>query len=341
MLRRRTLFIVGAGASDDFGFPIGSELIGDLHKLLNLRDNTLGGIQGDQDLWFAIRERCEEENGDINEYLKVATLLRGYLSGSVTSIDHLVHSHSNNNLLADLARLAIARRISECERNSGYALSNNQTLREAPLPRGSWLDVLSTAHFRLNQAINLEDIFFNMAFISFNYDRCIEHCLRRSTAHYFGLDDLSSFELCKKIVVIHPYGSLGKLPDHSYAGEMNFGKNISTSSLVEMSKNIKTFTEGATSSEISAQITKMLNWSEVIVFLGFGYQALNLQLLGSVIRDGQPKILYGTAYKMTKPNADFAYNEVSGQFFAPNARPLDINLTASGLLKEYEFELFS
>ena len=341
MIRSPTLFIVGAGASTDFNFPIGSKLISQLYNCLKFENDTIGGVVGDQDLWQAIKELSKTDDGNLNDYFTVANELQVLSKGSVSSIDQLVHTHSSKPHLAEIAKLSIAKCILSREKDSALAIEKSNDLKSNPLSKGNWIDTLCTYHFRENVSTSTESLFSNIAFVSFNYDRCIQQCLRRATANYFSLDDTSAIEICDKVQVLHPYGSLGRLPKQSAGGELCYGAKSNPSTLVAMGKQIRTFTEGARDSKFNIAVQTLIDWANVIVFLGFGYQGLNLKLLGNVNKIAQPKILYGTAYKMSKPNAEYAYRTVVDQFHAPNARQFNTDLKADDLLKEYELELFS
>ena len=58
MLREKTVFIVGAGASKEFGMPIGSELALSISKKLNVLFDDWGRkvVDGDSDLFLMSRK---------------------------------------------------------------------------------------------------------------------------------------------------------------------------------------------------------------------------------------------------------------------------------------------
>lgn len=61
-------------------------------------------------------------------------------------------------------------------------------------------------------AIELEDIFRNISFIFFNYDRCIEFYLWIALQDYFNITSQEAAKLVQtKLKIIHPYGSLGPI----------------------------------------------------------------------------------------------------------------------------------
>ena len=55
----KTLFIVGAGASEEAGLPVGGELKNQIAGLLNFDHDAFSRVvKGDSTVWGAIREHC-------------------------------------------------------------------------------------------------------------------------------------------------------------------------------------------------------------------------------------------------------------------------------------------
>ncbi len=81
----------------------------------------------------------------------------------------------------------------------------------------------------------------------------------------------------KTLKIIHPYGSLGELSGRDI--ERNgFGGDQTPHAVVEMSEGIKTFTEGAGSQE-REMIRDALHEAELVIFLGFSFLPLNMEML--------------------------------------------------------------
>ena len=88
----------------------------------------------------------------------------------------------------------------------------------------------------------------------------------------------------KNINIYHPYGDVGNLPWlNRQGGAIEFGAKPNSHQLLELSKKIKTFTEGTDpkSSEIE-EIQSHMAQAERIVFLGFAFRKLNMQLITPV-----------------------------------------------------------
>jgi hypothetical protein len=81
---------------------------------------------------------------------------------------------------------------------------------------------------------------------------------------------------------------VGNLPLSDHDGSMNFGGEPNSGQLLELSKKIKTFTEGndPKSSEIS-EILKHMQQANKVIFLGFAFHKLNMSLITPPRIDGK------------------------------------------------------
>ena len=120
-------------------------------------------------------------------------------------------------------------------------------------------------------------IFENLSIITFNYDRCIERFLCQALADYYELQESEAQQLVSKLQIYHPYGKVGQLPWQSNVGAVPFGSE--RANLIELSKQIKTFTEGLDDAQLRGGIHEAVGEAEVVVFLGFAFHPLNMELL--------------------------------------------------------------
>jgi len=116
--------------------------------------------------------------------------------------------------------------------------------------------------------------------VIFNYDRCVEHFLINSIQTYYGIDATEAARLVDRIEIYHPYGKVGHLPWQQDDKSINFGTEPNPGDLIRLSEQIRTFTEGTdpSSSEISS-IREHVKYSKMVLFLGFAFHRLNLDLL--------------------------------------------------------------
>ena len=155
---------------------------------------------------------------------------------------------------------------------------------------------------KIHENIQLDrigDIFNNVSFIAFNYDRYIEHYLYQALQNYFGVPASDTAQLMEKLVILHPYGVVGALPWQNTQTNVSFGGGLrNRADIIDIANQIRTFTERLEDDSALLAIRRQVQEAEVIVFLGFGYHALNMQLL-SPDTTSNVKLAFGTAYDIS------------------------------------------
>ena len=222
MFKSRTLFIVGAGASEEFGLPVGAMLAATISKKLNiLYDESGVKIKtGDAELWEQIHYTYQKE---LREYQGAAWLIRdGILFSS--SIDDFLDVHNQNKRAVHVGKTAIIKSILEAERSSKlfYDNSSRSTKMNVSKLEGTWLIKFVRMLGRGIPLEKAETIFENVAFVVFNYDRCIEYFLFVALQQLYNIDQPRAAKLLQGLCIIHPYGSVASLPHESNDG-ISFG----------------------------------------------------------------------------------------------------------------------
>jgi hypothetical protein len=119
MLHKRTVFILGAGASCEAGLPDGKTLRNLARGRLDIRYQKESGRFGGDDVIFeAFRREASRRaggfQGDVNRFLAAGWRLRDALPQSL-SIDNLLDAHRDDQLLVRCGKLTIARCILAAE----------------------------------------------------------------------------------------------------------------------------------------------------------------------------------------------------------------------------------
>lgn len=90
MLKSKTVFILGAGASYEVGFPLGSDLKKTISNKLNFVFNVEVSLNsGDKDIYSTIRS---EFRSRINEYIEISKDISSGILWS-NSIDDFIDTH--------------------------------------------------------------------------------------------------------------------------------------------------------------------------------------------------------------------------------------------------------
>lgn len=302
MLNRKTLFILGAGASADAAkFPTGIKLAEQISKYLDFRFGDEGLESGDQRLFVNMRRTFQR---DINDWQAAAWRIRDGIILS-NSIDDFLHIRKTDEHMQIVGKAAIARLILEAERNSPLFIDGQRmprTLDLIPL-RETWL----VKFMRILSAgiTEVESIFDSVSFIVFNYDRCLEQFLFHAVQQQYGLDANEAARLLQKLTIIHPYGQVGPLQTNlGQHDALPFGGHgEGFDDYLRLSQSIKTYTEEIFDDQERDRIRAEVAKAQCLVFLGFGFHPANMTLL----RSGKPyshKPVFATAYGVSESNTD-------------------------------------
>ncbi len=268
---KRTLFVTGAGASAEFGLPVGAQLAE------RLRIRLLGEIDAafsptESILGLAMQSGLDGKYGDA---------ARDLCGGLITarSVDRLMHSRSDRPLVAEIGKCGISLLLGEAERQSSLGqivnYSNWHSVQES-LTRcnSTWLASLFSYLHEGVRPCDSASIFQNCSFVTFNYDRCIQRYLYMAFTHILNLTSDESEALVSSIPIHHVYGSLGSISENRdgvpFGPEPYFARN-------SISK-IRTFTEGTDDGTLEV-IRQCVADADLIVCLGFSFDDLNMRAL--------------------------------------------------------------
>jgi len=268
MITKRTTLIVGAGASHEYGLPLGLVL---KKSIMGALDFT-APVPGDPQLIQALQLELPQVAGSLAE----AGTEFSRRAFAYNSIDDALHAFSHDEKIVEIGKMAIASQILAGERNSKLADRGGEGVARISRIAG-WLSRFFSLAVGGLKRTEIEGAFSNVKIINFNYDRCIEYYLYNAIVAS-GVSE----ETAKKTVVdldsnrmIRPYGSLGPLPWQGKGGT-DFGfynRNIHL-----LSRNLRTFTE-TLDNNVTAGISTFLETSDVVIFLGFGFAPPNMRIM--------------------------------------------------------------
>ena len=263
--------ILGAGASKDFGFPTGRELVEQVCDFFGDQD------RGDFNLFKDIA--VEGDPRQITEAFPNA--LR---RADPPSVDIWLE-HNPEFIWA--GKVAIAMVLLGRERRSNLNPDNN------------WYRILFD---RLNSPF---DEFQNnkLAIVTFNYDRSLEqYFFERLMYTHTGKNKEECRKKLSHLQILHVYGGLGRLPwqiddPENPVPEVPYGGKtpLTRDGVIASAKSIQIMPEST--SGISGRLQKfkeLMKDCEALYFLGFGYHEVNMQRLG-INALGIPRKVMGTA----------------------------------------------
>ncbi|MDQ2859329.1 MAG: hypothetical protein M3T55_01080 [Pseudomonadota bacterium] len=285
--KRKIVFVIGAGASSDFGFPTGPELAISIRNRIDAEFQESFGRSSDSPL-----QRAFEASGDEGERAKAARVLRSGL-GPSQSIDQFLFLRRTNKVVKELGMIALAEVILEAERLSQLSKFDVEDFEKSVAAQratqNGWPVVLMDLLANEKQPHELDQILFqDIAFLIFNYDRCVEQLLFHHLRMRHDIPDDRSLEIVRSIPMLHIYGVLGD----PFRGPVRFG--ASEVELGSVAKEIQTYHEDFTDSARQRAIDDLMRDAEKICFLGFGFLPANFVRLfpNNDVGRGQ---LWGTA----------------------------------------------
>ncbi len=275
MISRRIVFLLGAGASVPFQFPTGRGLM----------DGVINALA---------REKIKKS---FEEY--------GFRSEDLDAFrDSLRHSGRNSvdaflehrQEFVELGKTAIA-----------YSLIQRETDDDLfARPAENWLLYI---YERMN--CPFEKFGENkVSFVTFNYDRTVEHFLFTSLKNSYGKSDEECAKQLERIPVIHLHGHMGNLPWQGANGRP-FEPRLTADTVAVAKRGIKIIHDQVDADRDRDFDTakRLLAEAEQIYVLGFGFAPANVERLG--LHDLAGKLFKATAPHLTSLERDEIRNRVN------------------------------
>lgn len=334
-MRRKTVFVLGAGSSCEVDLPDGNELKNRIADVLRVRVEHGSITRGDDLVLSAIRAKTDERGSrDVNPLLGAARVIVENMPHQA-SIDNFVDMRDDPDI-EFLAKVAIARCILKAERTSKLAnqKSDHANMEKAP---DTWLGKFSQLLMTGSRLQTIRERLRNVGFVIFNYDRCFEHYMHAAFTRTYGVDATEAASLVSEIEIYHPYGHVGYLPWQTngtapwqqleagarrtrFGDELDHGKE-----LIHVASGIRTFTEERTLKAAQlGHLRAMINNASQLVFLGFGFYEQNMRLLfdtGGPLRDTR---VFATLFNMSAPNQTVVVNALNHLGLTPSLADGDL-----------------
>jgi hypothetical protein len=317
MFKRRTLFIVGAGASQEVDFPLGTTLAKSIGQRLIRRVNETDrqARYNDSELYEQLRRAFPKE---INEYFAAARRITEGIQ-LANSIDDFLNIHSDDERLKTLGKAAIVRSILEAERKSNLFVDQSNIYNKLDFSKvdNTWFVKLMRILGPNVPLRHVGALFDQVMFIVFNYDRCLEHFLIHALQALYGITVDAATEIVSSISIVHPYGTVGELKNVPFGGH-----DLNEPNYFNLATRIKTYTEQIEDGGIVETMHEMMQIAQCIVFLGFSYGEQNMDLLKpkTVI---ERKPVFGTAYGLSKSDQAVVSGRILGMMKPPVAHTID------------------
>ncbi|HSV80109.1 MAG TPA: hypothetical protein VLK85_13035 [Ramlibacter sp.] len=308
MISKKTVFVLGAGASCPFGLPTGGQLRAMFCEQLSGTDHKLSRSLTD----------CGFSANTIRAFG------RDFMFSGVMSIDSFLATRSEYH---EIGVHAIAATLLPQE-------AEVRLYKRGPAGQVKWGDSDWYGYLwnRMRADVTQPDqlLMNQVSFITFNYDRTFEVFMLNSIQHTFGLERDAAFEILQRTPIHHVYGSLGEYEGSK--GGFGFGRATSAEIIKASAQRLRVVPSARPSSD--DRCTELLSSAETVIFLGFGFDSTNCARLGfrSLMesREAQqlPQVV-GTSFGMKRGEEELAVSQIS----TPSLVPSLISINCLDLLR--------
>jgi hypothetical protein len=309
MIKKKTTFVLGAGASMAYGFPSGKTLKALIWKRL-AKEPSNDWRKPTFPEYFYMATGCNHVDiGQRNEFdIKVQEFCKNLIISPDETIDYfLEHVGDNDDDKKNyrmIGRLAIADVLLEREQENclfkdwmEYNSREKVHEQEYFLKKRTkiqpddkhWYQFLFNQMCRECPSIdNFPDN--SISVITFNYDRSFEYYFLRALMAKYKVDVQKAAEIINGFDIVHVYGQLGELPElipqseterkqkavsYTALSETDIDKFVS---LKNAANGIRLIWDNQEETKNTKAAKDLINKSNnQVVFLGFGYDPTNLE----------------------------------------------------------------
>jgi hypothetical protein len=263
MITTSTVFVLGAGASVPYSFPSGGKLVDDICNASETELEVFGVNKADYGQFKV--ELHSSQQLSVDAFLERRTEFKPI--GKTALAVHLIRCENPVSLLA------------KKDDNWYSYLMNRMT--------DSTFD-----DFRKNK----------VSFVTFNYDRSLEHYFHTSLRARYGKSSGEVEDVLRTIPIIHVYGNLGCLPwqTEDESTIRRYEPELTPETVKIAAKNIIIISETNETNPAFEEANRLMNQAERIGILGFGYHPVNMRRLHPPLN----KVIWGTCNGKTKAESE-------------------------------------
>ncbi len=313
MIEKPTVFILGAGASVPYGYLTGKGLREDICN--NFEQRIVNLVNSDP----------QYSSYSVEPFSKDAIkLTETFFDSHTLSIDLFL---ARNPKFAEIGKQAIVTSILESERKSSFGEKMQDIFKSQ-----DWYSYLfDKMTAEMSDPESYDKFYRNeVTFITFNYDRSLEHFLYESLRNSFSEAPTDKIQnQFNKIKIFHVYGVVDKLLWRD--GSTKYREIPSLTTINVLSRNIKIVHERSIPGDDIKAMKDIIKEAKRIYFLGFGYARENLEILGlPAVLGGQQ--IFGTAFTFTNNEISEIKRRLSGP---RSLNPWILDIDCLGLLRDW------
>jgi hypothetical protein len=274
MIREQVVFVLGAGAHQPYGMPVGDTLRNDIVAMM-LGSRVVRYQRQEITLLDLVRTMAGHEKAFVGvDQNMLGAFAEALQYSGQPSIDSFLEKYRNNHLFVQLGKLAITARLLPDESHERLLLNTVKRDWIVYLFRLMSHRVQNGIEFAASNAV---------AFVTFNYDRLLEHRLYCHIRYSYGLDDEAASAVLSQIPIFHVYGQLGAYAPPGRKGlnaeEVMFGAEPTAELYLKCMKAIRLIHEVEPRGGLVPRFATTLEAWEKAVFLGFSFLPENMAIL--------------------------------------------------------------
>ncbi|OHB59734.1 MAG: hypothetical protein A2167_07615 [Planctomycetes bacterium RBG_13_46_10] len=332
--KKKTVFVLGAGASCPYGYPSGAHL---RSRICFSADHSHEDI-----LSKAVGEGRKPSIGDFKKTFE---------DSSTKSIDLFM---VRNPKFEPIGKYIISFEIFKAEIKSLFREQAKRTQdlynKKAEIRGEAYFlmkdfqgdDWYSYLFDRLTEGIVAKDDLPDftdgrISFVTFNYDRSLEYFMYESFRNSFTeVPENKVIQCLKNLKILHLYGQVAPLKWQDSNEGVGYRPQISESLLRMVSSNIRTIYEEKQNPEL-VEAQNLLKRADEIFFLGFGFAPENMDVLR--LPELIPELcqVYGTAFGLIEEEVKRVHASVHNERKVVQARTKieSIDVDCLMLLRKY------
>lgn len=282
MIDTETVFVLGAGASAHLAYPLGDEL----------REQIIEGLSSPGSPRFRELSELDFTNKEITSFVN------DFRYSGVMSIDAFLE---HRRKFLNVGKCAIAQALIPRENLGALFPSKRTKMAE------NWYQYI----YRFMNT-GFDDFHENkISFITFNYDRSLEHFLFTALSNTYGKNEVETAGKLMPIKILHIHGFLDYLPWQSPEGR-EYHSKYTLAGLNAAAAKIKIIHETC-EDKVLKEANDLLLKAKRIYFLGFGYDYKNMDKLGLDEPNPLLNVLQGAAVGMEKAQLYAVRNYFKGK----------------------------
>jgi hypothetical protein len=266
MIKRKTVFVLGAGAHVPYGFPDGAGLIARLLSTMPERFYTPADYGN-----FSHGIYSNQPDVTATTLLQFREALN---MGGHTSIDSFLATHSKRPGFVTIGKLAVAYELLPLEFVRGWGRVGGGG--------GDWMTYVFQS--MLHGCLESADKFIaenSVSFVTFNYDRTLEDFLCTRLSYTYNSQPEDAWEKAKQIAIVHVYGSLGdfdpRMVDPRYRAVLS--AEFKDERVRKAALSIRMMYDDRADHSGVKDAMELIAAAECVCFLGFGFDPDNITRL--------------------------------------------------------------